>query len=325
LPQFITFGNFVSNDALSFLIGTLTFTQAFAYIARPTRRNLLLLGVALGIGLLTKGTFIVFAPVLLLLVVVMGLRQGFTLKQHLIAIVLFCLVSGVIGSYKFIENTIYFGRPVIHNLDLDPYWAPSQMGTYQGLRSIIDINVFKLVRHPYISEPTKHSLPLLIYGTFWYSHIPESSFDTIRSHDLDIIPQAVYLVGTIPTLLMMLGGVAFLWRNRSLLDYVNCSDEEFVLRTQGKTAILMLALNLILVLRTGLKYDVWSCFQGRLLFPSMFAIMLLFGWGVETVGHRWAFTRPMLNIVLVAAYAILGSYFVVEVGYAAYFAVQALL
>lgn len=324
LPQFVAFGSFVSNDTLSYLLGTLTFLQAFATIERPTRPSLILLGLVLGAGLLTKGTFIGFVPVAAVLVVYVGLRQRSSLKQHVIALAVLCLVAGVVGSYKFIENTIHLGRPIVHNLDFWPWWRKTQSGTYQGLRSLVDLNVWTLVRHPYICEQTWHSLPLLMYGTFWYSHVPESSFTVIRDLGLDLVPQAIYLAGLLPTLLIALGLGVWLWRNRSLVAGLGLPQAQFVLRTQEKVSLLLFISNLALVVATGLRFDVWSCFQGRLVFPSIAAVVLLFGAGFEALCHWRAFLRRPLNVLLVAGYVALGSYFAVEVGYAAQLALQAL-
>jgi 4-amino-4-deoxy-L-arabinose transferase-like glycosyltransferase len=316
LPQFVVFGNFLSNDTLSYLIGTLTFAQTFAYIRRPTRRNLVLIGVVLGAGLLTKGTFIAFVPVALVVGLFMGWRRGFTLKQHVWTITLICLVTGGIGAYKFVENTLHLGRPIIHNLDFNPWWRETQSGTYQGFSSLIDFNVLKLVHNPYIGEATRHSVPLLMYGTFWYAHIPESSFTVLRHNDWNTLPAVIYLAGLIPTFLIILGAVSKPWQALNLLKGTKQSDDTFVPQIQGTAAVLLLAANLAIVLAAGFRYDVWSCFQGRLLFPSIFAIALLFGWGYETACRKKRTACTILTLVLVLVYAILISYFVIEIGYA---------
>ena len=40
-------------------------------------------------------------------------------------------------------------------------------------------------------------------------------------------------------------------------------------------------LNLLLIVAVGWKYDVWSVLQGRLLFPSYFALLLALNNGME--------------------------------------------
>ena len=112
LPQFVLFSLFVSNDGLSFAIGTLCYIQAFRYIDRPARSNLVLLGAVLGIGLLTKGTFLAFGPVLVAVVLLTELRKNVGGTRVAGALALFFACFLVIGSYKYVENTIQFGRPV---------------------------------------------------------------------------------------------------------------------------------------------------------------------------------------------------------------------
>jgi len=318
LPQFVIFSGFISNDSLSFLIGTLIFIQTFRYIDTPTRGQLILLSIVLALGLLTKGTFIAMAPVLFTIVIVIGFYRNRTFGQRVAAIAVFCAITGTLGSYKFIENTIHIGRPSIdltEDISELHSWVIRQQGTYQGLKSIVDVNVVKLVRHPYLGEHTKHSLPLLLYGTFWYSYIPESNFKATRDYPLTVLPRVMYLVGLLPTILMLLGAGACIWQNRSPMKIVKSPNPEFNLRLKEGVVILFLLCNLALVLTWGLKHDAWSFFQGRLLFPSFFSITILFGWGLESIS-RW---RPGLlqglNFSLFFVYSVLLSYFIIEIGY----------
>ncbi len=51
LPQFVLFGNFISNDALAFLLGTVLLLASFEAVRNPDMRSILLLAVCLGGGL----------------------------------------------------------------------------------------------------------------------------------------------------------------------------------------------------------------------------------------------------------------------------------
>ena len=318
LPQFVIFSGFISNDSLSFLIGTLIFIQTFRYIDTPTRGQLILLSIVLGLGLLTKGSFIAITPILCALVVVVEFYQNRTFGKHITAMAIFCVIAGSLGSYKFIENTIHIGQLIFDAANdekgLHSYVA-RQQGTYQGLKSIVDINVVKLIRHPYLGEHTKHSLPLLLYSTFWYSYIPESNFRATRDYPLTILPRAMYLVGLLPTILILLGAGVCILQNRSLMRIFESPNSVFNLRLKEGVVILFLFSNLALVLIWGLKHDAWSFFQGRLLFLSFFSITILFGWGLESIS-RW---RPGLlqgmNFSLFFVYSVLLSYFIIEIGY----------
>ena len=64
LPQVVMFGDFVSNDTLTMLLGTLQFAVAIAWLQRPQLKTLIILAVLVGAGLLTKGTFLLTGPAL---------------------------------------------------------------------------------------------------------------------------------------------------------------------------------------------------------------------------------------------------------------------
>jgi 4-amino-4-deoxy-L-arabinose transferase-like glycosyltransferase len=316
LPQFVIHANFVSNDTLAFLVGTLTFLQTFAYIDRPTGRRLSILGVVLGIGLLTKGTFIAFVPPLVLLVVIMGIRQQFTITQHIGAMLVFCSLAGVVGSYKFVENIIHMGRPIVIGLDFKTTWMYRQQGTYQGIQSLVDINLYKLIKYPYLSQNTRHSVPLLFYGTFWHSYIRgESNFQTVEgSRDaLHRLPKIIYLAGLLPTLLIVVGARTCLWRHRSFALLMS-SDNVFAQLVKEKIILLLTICNVALVMTVGLKYDMYSFFHARYLFPSFIAILLFLGRGLEAILGWRARLHAGVLAGLYVLYIVLTCYFVVEIG-----------
>jgi hypothetical protein len=287
LPQFVIFGNFVSNDSLAFVVGTIVFLQALRYAATGSRRDLVLLAAALGAGLLTKGTFLAFVPVLMFLVWFIGVRRGRRLRQHLAALLLFAAVAGAVGSYKYLENLAHFGRPIVHNMDFRPAWMLAQQGTYRGIGSLFDVNVLRLIRDPFETAKTLHSYPLLLYSTFWYSYIPESNYQALRT-DSRILARLTAGAALLPTLLMIAGALAASARClRSLRLPSKLPEEVFVARTREALAVLLFLSNLAIVVAAGVKFDAWSCFQGRLLFPSLAAILLFLGWGLEAILRRF--------------------------------------
>ena len=118
LPQFVLFGNYVSNDALAFLLGSLIVRQAHVYLVHPSGGSRRDLALVLGLGLLTKLTFVAFAPCLLGLVLVTEGRRGW--RRAVVAGLAFTLVAGVVGSYKFVSDIVRYGRPGVTALDLAP-------------------------------------------------------------------------------------------------------------------------------------------------------------------------------------------------------------
>jgi 4-amino-4-deoxy-L-arabinose transferase-like glycosyltransferase len=208
LPQFVRFSHYISNDALAFLIGSLVFLQMFNYITRPDATNQVVLALYLGLGLLTKGTFLPFVPVLLLLVVMVNLRKNTETKRIVLSLASFIVVFSLIGSYKYVESAIHFGQPFVHNLDFDPPWAAAQKPTYVGMTSLYDVNLLELVKHPTYSDHTRFSYPLLLYGTFWYPYYMEASSGSA----LDYLGSAIYVVALIPSLVMFIGFLHLLFR-----------------------------------------------------------------------------------------------------------------
>ena len=314
LPQFVFFSSFVSNDPLAFLVGTLIVFQAFRYMDRPTRKNLLLLASVLGTGLLTKGTLLAFVPVILAMVIVVQLRQEARAREFLLALGLFVSVCLAIGSFKYVQNIAHFGKPFVSRSELGFEWVARQQGTYQGLPSIIDVNVVKLALHPTVGEHTQHSLPLLLYGTFWYSHIPESNLNATRRYPLSLVPTAIYMLAVVPTLLMLVGAGRCAWRNRSPRATLAGTDSFISERLREALILLLLSSNLTLVLVWGLMHDAWSFFQARLLFAAFFSIALLIGMGFETVYNWKPALGRKLNASLFLLYLVFGLYFLAEFG-----------
>ncbi len=314
LPQFVIFGNFISNDSLSFLIGTLVFVLAFRYLERPSRANLVWLAVVQGMGLLTKGSFLAWLPLLSALIFVSGLRARISFTKHFVALALFLLVALSIGSYKYIENTLHFGRPIVDNSDLKQTWVKRQQGTYRGLSSIADINIVKLVRHPFLSEHTLHSVPLLLYATFWYGYIPyESNFAATREFPLSVVPRSIYLLGVLPIALMLFGAANWLKREHAFHILSTVEMRAFNKRIAQSFLVLLLVLNLALVVAWGVRHDAWSFFQARLVFPSFLSIAILFGSGVEIAGQWRPYISRTLDVSLFLLYIFLTGYFSVEI------------
>ena len=68
--------------------------------------------------------------------------------------------------------------------------------------------------------------------------------------------------------------------------------------------MLTLLLNFFLILAVGWHYDVWSVFQGRLLFPSYFVLLLAFSAGMESAEASRLLTLVIrwLMIALIALF-----------------------
>jgi dolichyl-phosphate-mannose-protein mannosyltransferase len=312
-PQFMMFTLFVSNDTLAILLGVLIFYQCRRVQENSSRFNFCLLGAWLGLGLLTKAVFLTFVFPLILFIWMTGRQHALPDRQLISGLVLFILITGLLGCYKFVENSIYFGNPVVSNLDIWN-WARDQQPTWIGSHSLFDFNLLKLVRHPVISTSTVHSYPLMIYGSFWYSFIPESTFRSNLLTPFNRLGSTIYLVALCPTLLMLVGATrmamaAIRFGSSAMPEPGVYTRDRFIY--EG-SLLLTLLVNFFLILAVGWRYDVWSVFQGRLLFPSYFALLLAF-----SVGMEWAESSPLLTHVtrclMIALIALFLAYLIVDV------------
>jgi hypothetical protein len=322
-PQFIMFSLFISNDTLAIFLGVLIFYQCLRVQIAPSFCNYLLLGIWLGLGLLTKAVFLGFVLPLILFLWLTGLQRKLIYPQVGGRIAGFLLIGTVIGCYKFVENYLVFGNPIISNLDLQS-WTRDQQPTWVGLRSLLDFNVLKLMQTPVISVSTVHSYPLLIYGSFWYSLIPESTFISNLIPPLNRLGSLIYLLALCPTLLMLVGasrtGMAILRLGSAKpMPGVYVLDR---LIYEG-TLLLIFLFNLLLVLAVGWRHDVWSVFQGRLLFPSYFALLLAFSGGLEWIKSSRLLTHATRSL-MIALIVLFVAYLIVDVWLAIHYPVNPL-
>jgi hypothetical protein len=58
----------------------------------------------------------------------------------------------------------------------------------------------------------------------------------------------------------------------------------------------------------GVKFDAWSNFQSRLLFPSFAAIAFGYAWGIEWFGRK-----RVVDVACFALYAAFLTYFAIEI------------
>jgi 4-amino-4-deoxy-L-arabinose transferase-like glycosyltransferase len=323
-PQFIMFSLFISNDALAIFLGAVIFYQCRRVQMAPSLRNCLLLGIWLGLGLLTKAVFLVFVLPLILFLWLTGRQRKSTNPQLSGRFAGFLLIGGMLGCYKFVENFGVFGNPMISNLDIQN-WTRDQQPTWIGFYSLLDFNLLKLVRHPVISTSTVHSYPLMIYGSFWYSLIPESTFHSNLVFPLNRLGSMIYLVALCPTLLMLAGATRM---GMAAIRFVSWPMPEPSAGTRDRSVyegnlLLTLLLNFFLILAVGWRYDVWSVFQGRLLFPSYFALLLAFSAGLE-----WAeSSRLLIHIIrylMIALIALFLAHLLVDVWLATLYPVNPL-
>jgi hypothetical protein len=280
LPQFVMFGLYLSNDSLAIFLGFLAVYRLRKFFVRATIRNFLCLMLVLSLSLLTKGQFLGICAVMVPVAWVWMLREhragGF---QRFCTFAAAALLLAV-GSMKYEQNALLYGKPLVTNLNFNPPWVAAQQGTYTGLKSVLDANILKLVIKPTSDESTHHAVPLLLYGTFWYQYIPESNFHGNLTPGLNRLGSWMYVVGVIPTLLLLVGLMALIRSPRLTLGIPGWRGW-----LRG-VAVSVFAVNLAIVLWTFRNFDVWSILQARLLFPTLPGALVLLDAGIASIKGR---------------------------------------
>ncbi len=312
LPQFVTNSLYISNDTLTVFLGCLSLLQAHRFIAAPDWKNVLLLAVLLGLGLSTKFTFLAFTPVLLVLVLFVTWRAPLRRGAAISMVLAFALVAGVLGSYKFVDNVRRYHDPFINNLDHGDWTEQSR--SYRGLSSYLDFNLLRLLASPTIeaappgwSDDTG-SYPLLLYGTFWYQHLPESNFGGNRNAPYKYLGSLIYLAALAPSFAILLGMGLLSLRIPPLLVRFDPGKE------QDRTMLFAFAAMAVCIASFGLllvsihKYHVWSIMQARLLFPSIAGLLAAYGVGSASilrhpVGARWLTASEVVLLALLLMYS----------------------
>lgn len=311
LPQLVHLSAFVSNDALATLIGAGILLAGFAYIEAPSAPRRLGLAALTGLGLLSKGSFLAFLPAVTLLMLWVESRDR-SLRRALLPCAKALALCLALGSYKYLENILILGTPLFHNLDREPSWVLAQRGTIQGLSSFVDFDLVKLALHPTFSEKTRHSVPLLLYGSFWFKYIPEGRI-LVLGPSWRWIGGLIVLAAALPTALLLSGCWVQVRSGWSALRG-NLTGNEQRRAVAGLFALGLLAGNLGIVLVAGVRYDAWSCFMSRLLMPSAAAAALALATGYEHWRISWPRGRNLAELSLWLLWALYLSYYLAELG-----------
>lgn len=314
LHSFVTFSLYVSNDTLAYFIGTYIFYALHQYIQKPTLKNEILIAVLLGLGLLTKGTFLAFGPSLGLVIILSLWKQHLPVQAMVGRLFLFGVITLVLGSYKYLENYIAEHRLIAHNIDFF-YYMPAN--TFIGLKSILYFNLKQLVKFPtyYQGDPMlEHVYPIIFYATFWYKFCePLNGFELGSRTSFKYIGSVIYIVGLLPSVLILLG--AFL-KSISVLGFLGRlkagSSDSFKKGLEEAAWLSILLMSILLVIIAGCKYNVWVCFQSRLFLQAFFPVIWILYTGLKFVKEKSKFAFKVSAMSLLAISLLYIIYYLTE-------------
>jgi hypothetical protein len=312
LPQFVLFGLYVSNDSLAIFVGAIIVLQVVRFVVTPTIQQAVFLALLVTLGLLTKATFLAFLPALFVLVAFLLLWRGYSARKAFAVALALSMLAGGLGSWRFVQNYREVRNPFVSTLDSGHKWVIEQQSSYRGAISFFDLNLLKLLVSPSVSPKTEGAYPLLLYGTFWYQHIPESNFLVSSSAPFYYLGSAIYVFALVPSLIFVFGLFLLVRRLPRLVTTLDLSQQEDQLLLVGFVSVLFLFGNLALIIAVALKYHVWSLMQGRLLFPSFCGLLVPFGVGASAFAAK-DLTRVVMKAAMLALLACFCLYFASEI------------
>jgi len=305
LHSFVTFSLYVSNDTLAYFLGTYIFYALHKYIQKPSLSNEIVIAALLGLGLLTKGTFLAFGPSLGLVVILSLWKKNLPTKLIIGRLILFGIITLTLGSYKYVENYIAEHRLIAHNIDFF-YYMPAN--TFISIKkSLLNFNLKQLVKFPtyFEGDPMlEHVYPIIFYATFWYKFCePLNGFELGSRTSFKYIGSIIYIIGLLPSILILLG--AFL-KSISIFKFSgklkSSNSESFEKGLEEAAWLSILLMSILLVIIAGLKYNVWVCFQSRLFLQAFFPIIWILYAGLNYLKPKsvFLFNTSVLSLLFVS-------------------------
>jgi hypothetical protein len=278
LPQFTFITSVVNNDHLAIVVGAaISYLMTRTLMRGVTWRTSLLLGLALGVGLMTKTNLLVYIPIALLALALPGLprfmpkrrvswgdwaREWATfVRKRVPVLAVVGVICVLVGGWWLVRNLLKYG-------DLLGIGAVSEMAQQVFPRFIITFDA---------------SDPAVFFERLVYTidtHLGWFGWESLRA------PEPFFWIYYALLVLSIVGLVALIFR-REL--------------TGNQKACLMLA---VLVFELFYVSLVWhGAWRGRLLFPALASTGLLavvgtYSWLGIVLKGRWRERAPLVTAVL---------------------------
>lgn len=175
-PALVIISATVNNDALVtfFIVASILYT--YRWHKEQSYKNTILLALCFGLGMMTKlsiGVFALFTAMIMLNTLFHYLHQNIrSLKEYLLKLVCFCLISFPLGLWYHIRNYIRFHQPFGYVLHI-PESEPIFCGDVPFFQRFIKIDIANLLATPYADpwEDINYPVYLLKSSLFGEYHI----------------------------------------------------------------------------------------------------------------------------------------------------------
>ncbi|MBZ0308522.1 MAG: DUF2142 domain-containing protein [Anaerolineae bacterium] len=282
LPQNLAFLSGVNNDPLAELMVGITLLAVAFYLKQPqiTSRDSLLLGLLVGIALLTKVTIYFLAGIAGIAVLLRGKREGWPREFFLRQLGYFLIPALLLGGVWWGRNLSVYGGTDFIGLQRHDRVAAGQLQTETYIER--DLNGSRSTYYKNFAYTTFHSF----WGQFGWMAVP--------------MHPRLYKLLLLAVMGLLIGAGLYFARNRKTLT------------VEQWEMLLLFDLVLVFVAAAYMLYNLqFVQFQGRYLYPALIpfgftAAVGLSGW-VELASKRasrWTPVLMVLLLVLLAWYAL---------------------
>ena len=103
-------------------------------------------------------------------------------------------------------NHLQMGNALYSNLDADYEWIDKQTQYWTGIGNLFDFRIWYLYDAPVYTHETASKYPVIYYGTFWYQHLPESSYKSNLNANWNWLANIIFIVA-LPLTLFIISGI----------------------------------------------------------------------------------------------------------------------
>jgi hypothetical protein len=299
LPLNLYMAAYVSNEASHAFLASLSFAAAVAVMSgregssRSKLSSVGLLGLMMGLALLTKFTSLIIVPLVLVFVALeWRVVEGRSVRSILGAVTAMVSIVVLVAGWFYARNWLHFRDPLQWNLDQPGGGTWWQLPGYHTVRYFLRFG--EALRHPYYSS--FQSLLDGVYSTFWGDGmLAGRTAMRLRNPMWNYDYMSVTYVISVPATLIMLLGFALMVREsfRGPPGPRRCVFSLFA------TVLYMTAFGL---LAGALRYPFWATVKAAYALPAIVPLAVASAFGFGWV-HEWLARRSEVLLAVFYGWA----------------------